>query len=735
MPNFFINVKERGAKKAKNSVRGLTGAMRGLASSAMAVAGPIVAIGAAYKAISGSIRVGRDFEQSMANLKAVSGATGAEFKALEKMAKDLGGSTKFTASEVAGLGTEFAKLGFSSKEIQKVSGDTLALAAAVGADLPRAAEVAGATLRGFGINAKDTGRVTNLMAASFSGSALDMEKFAESMKVVAPVAKSAGFEIEDTTALLATLANVGIHGSMAGTGLKNVFIKMATEGSALSEALGGPVTSIEEMAPALMKLKEEGIDLSDAIGMVGRISGPAFLALVDGADKMQTLKTEFTGTNAAAEMMAIQLDTLQGRTDILKSATEALGIELFSTSEGGLKKIVEGFTSLITGATNVIKALKQIDFAETAKNIFNDLSMLGAAIVDIFKIYFDFLPDVFKFAFKKIIPIAGAIMNKFLDGIKLVGSIVWEPISIGLQIMSANIENIFITMFNFIKEQFNVLADTWVGGKLGLEPLQMTDLVDTESLTLANTTVGEFFKGMGEDNIQNTEQFAAAVADVWVKYGEQMIAQKDVLAENLGTDANGDIKPLGTMTPEQAEEQLDLFQQLGDFWKTSTAEQKNAITSQAKQFGKNIQTMAKAFPEMEVAGKRAAQVQALVDTYASATAAYKAMAGIPVVGPALGVAAAAAAIGAGLANVKQIEAAQFGMDRVVSSPTMIMAGEAGAEQVSITPLEGPNLEGPQGGQSISVNIQGNVMSEQFVEEELSEKIADAVRRGVSFGLS
>ena len=145
--------------------------------------------------------------------------------------------------------------------------------------------------------------------------------------------------------------------------------------------------------------------------------------------------------------------------------------------------------------------------------------------------------------------------------------------------------------------------------------------------------------------------------------------------------------------------------------------------------------MAKAFPEMEVAGKRAAQVQALVDTYASATAAYKAMAGIPVVGPALGVAAAAAAIGAGLANVKQIEAAQFGMDRVVSSPTMIMAGEAGAEQVSITPLEGPNLEGPQGGQSISVNIQGNVMSEQFVEEELSEKIADAVRRGVSFGLS
>ena len=58
MPNFFINVKEKGAKKAKKNIQGLTGSMRRMASSAMAVAGPIVAIGAAYKAISGTIRVG-----------------------------------------------------------------------------------------------------------------------------------------------------------------------------------------------------------------------------------------------------------------------------------------------------------------------------------------------------------------------------------------------------------------------------------------------------------------------------------------------------------------------------------------------------------------------------------------------------------------------------------------------------------------------------------------------------
>ncbi|MAH51006.1 hypothetical protein CMI37_34640 [Candidatus Pacearchaeota archaeon] len=156
----------------------------------------------------------------------------------------------------------------------------------------------------------------------------------------------------------------------------------------------------------------------------------------------------------------------------------------------------------------------------------------------------------------------------------------------------------------------------------------------------------------------------------------------------------------------------------------------------SKDFVSNMQNMAKApgWEGMENAAKRAAQVQALVDAYAGANAAFKAMAGIPVIGPALGATAYVAALTSGLASVKQIEAAQFGMDQVVSQPTLIMAGEAGAEQVSITPLEGPNLEGPQGS-SVTVNVSGNVLSDTFVEEELAEKIREGIRRGVDFGIS
>ena len=79
--------------------------------------------------------------------------------------------------------------------------------------------------------------------------------------------------------------------------------------------------------------------------------------------------------------------------------------------------------------------------------------------------------------------------------------------------------------------------------------------------------------------------------------------------------------------------------------------------------------------------------------------------------------------------------AQYGMDEVVDEPTLILAGEAGAEQVSITPLESPNIDGVQGGgASIVVNVSGNVLTSDYVEGELAENIREAVRRGTDFGI-
>ena len=74
------------------------------------------------------------------------------------------------------------------------------------------------------------------------------------------------------------------------------------------------------------------------------------------------------------------------------------------------------------------------------------------------------------------------------------------------------------------------------------------------------------------------------------------------------------------------------------------------------------------------------------------------------------------------------------MDEIVNRPTMILAGEAGAERVSVTPLEGPNINGPQGG-TVNITFSGNVMSQDFIENEAIPQIKEAIRRGADLGVA
>ena len=275
----------------------------------MKLTAPITALGAI------SFNVFKNFEAEMAKVQAVSGATAEEFESLSKNAKDLGASTMFSAREVATLQTEFAKLGFTAKEITKVTGATLALAQASGTDLARAAEVAGSTLRAFGMDASETGRVTDVMASSFSSSALDMETFAESMKFVAPVAKSAGMSLEETSAMLAVLANAGIKGSQAGTALRRIISEIG--------ATGKPT------AQALQDLAAQGLNLADAKDEVGRSAQSALLVLAEGVNQIAPTTQALQNSAGAAQEMADTMgSTAFGASKRLESAMEGLGISI-----------------------------------------------------------------------------------------------------------------------------------------------------------------------------------------------------------------------------------------------------------------------------------------------------------------------------------------------------------------------------------------------------------------------
>lgn len=316
-------------------------------------------------AIKNAIKLNIDFEKQMSKVKAVTGANDKEFSTLRKSAILLGEATKFTAIEVAGLQFEFAKLGFSTKEILQATRATLALAAATDSDLAKSAEIAGSTVRAFGYEADETNRVVDVLAASFNKSALSLDTYAEAIKYVAPIARVMNTGIEETSALLSVLADSGIKGSQAGTALRRIFNEISQDGRPFAERLS--------------ELAKSGLTLADAQDEVGRYAQTALIVLSKNNDKIKELTETYHNVNGEAERTAdIMLNNVAGSIDKMNSAWDSLILSL-NKSDGALKNAIDNITTLIllikTGGGFIGK------FADAFKYAFNIVMPLAAPML------------------------------------------------------------------------------------------------------------------------------------------------------------------------------------------------------------------------------------------------------------------------------------------------------------------------------------------------------------------
>lgn len=296
---------------------------------------PIALVGAA------AVKMAADFEFSMAKVQAVSGFTAKEMAGLETQAKQLGASTSKSASDVASLQLELAKLGNSSTQIKEMTESILSLAIAFDAELGEAAMTVGTTLSQFGLEASESGRVADVMAAAFGGSALDIENFGEAMKNAGPVANEFGFSLEETTALLGTLADSGIKGADAGTKLKMGLSQLAAAGPDVKKTFMGLIDGSVTYADAIEKLGKRAAILIPILGKNGV-----------GLDNLREKLKNSAGAAKAARL--VLEDTSKGGFDRMKSAAEAAGIEIGNGLLPAVDKVakaIAGFASKLAGMT------------------------------------------------------------------------------------------------------------------------------------------------------------------------------------------------------------------------------------------------------------------------------------------------------------------------------------------------------------------------------------------------
>lgn len=301
-----------------------------------------------------AVREFANFEQSMAKVAAVSGATNKELEELTKLAKDLGISTRYTSSQVSDLQLNYAKLGFSSEEIKKITGATLSLALATGEDLANSAETAGATLRGFQMDASNMQQVVDVMANSFSSSSLNLERFGTAMGYIAPVANAAGISLERATSMMSTLSDAGIEASTVGTSLRQIFIQLATKGISYEDAMS--------------RIKNATDKVIVANDLFGDRAFAAGIVLAEQGVKVNELTEKYLDSEGAAKRMADIMDnTLQGSLFKLKSAVEGLFISLgeklaptISKVAGKLSQLAMNFAEISNEKLNFIIKISAI---------------------------------------------------------------------------------------------------------------------------------------------------------------------------------------------------------------------------------------------------------------------------------------------------------------------------------------------------------------------------------------
>ena len=323
---------EGGAKKLGETFGGP------LAAGAVAAAAAIAGIGAA------SIQANRQFEKSMSDLSAITGATGKQLEFLETQALAVGAATSLSASEAA----EAFKLIASAKPdllesgaaLTAVTKSAVTLAEAAGVTLPDAASTLGSALNQFGADASEAARYVNVLAAGSKFGAAEVTEVAEALKVAGVSAASAKIPFEQANAAIQSLAAVSIKGSEAGTALRNIILKLETGADQNLRP------SIVGLTGAISNLADMNLTAAELVKQFGLENVNAAQALIETSAQTEELTEKLTGTNVAMEQAATRTNNLDGDMKQLSSASETLTLVIGDS----LNPVMRELTQLLTGA-------------------------------------------------------------------------------------------------------------------------------------------------------------------------------------------------------------------------------------------------------------------------------------------------------------------------------------------------------------------------------------------------
>ncbi|HEB9105548.1 TPA: phage tail tape measure protein [Klebsiella aerogenes] len=313
------------------------------------------------------------FDEEMSRVQALTrlSKNSSQLADLRAQAKKLGAETAFTSRDAASGQAFLAMAGFTPEAIQAALPGVLNMALAGGMDLGESADISSNILSQFRLDPKEMDRVSDVLTAAFTRTNTDLTNIGEAMKYAGTGMAGLGVDVERTTAMIGVMANVGLRGSIAGTGLQTTFSRLAaptTKAQAALKQLGVTVADATgKMRPAEAILSDiyksvskygDTDQLSFFKDIAGEEAAKSFQALVRsaGSGELQKLLTDLRGSQGEAQKAAkVMADNLSGDLKNLDSAWEGFRIQVEETTDGPLRKLTQGLSDLITSASEWVK--------------------------------------------------------------------------------------------------------------------------------------------------------------------------------------------------------------------------------------------------------------------------------------------------------------------------------------------------------------------------------------------
>ena len=364
-----------GTGDAEKSVQGLADKLRGIGGAmSLAITTPLVGIATAAGMATA------EFEQSMNTMQVVSGATAQEMAALQQEALRLGAETSFSAGEAAQGMLELAKAGLTTDQVMAAIGGTMDLAAAGGVGLAEAASLTTMAINAFGLEASSAADVANMFAAAANASSADISDLGQGFQQAGFAFSTTGQDVNDLTASLAMLTNVGLTGSDAGTALKNAMVQLMnpTDKSAkLMNELGISVYDAQgamlPWADVIQEVDDATSDMTDqerqaALGTIFLSDGmKAMIPLLDaGRDGFLQMKDEVQKAGAAQAVADAKLKGLGGAIEYAKGSIESALITAFLPFTDAVGGLIRQAADLVTAFVALPDPIKNAALAFAA---------------------------------------------------------------------------------------------------------------------------------------------------------------------------------------------------------------------------------------------------------------------------------------------------------------------------------------------------------------------------------